>query len=470
MDKKIHTFGTITYEITTPDKDVGLLTKFDELLSVSYNQTLPEGSSSTLSITNNNNNDEKEKEYTEHKNQIVKNIYCCGYTDPTPIQKLAIPFIISGKDMIMQSPSGTGKTATFTIGTMMRIMPNSGGIGMIIANTHQLAKQIYETFKMLDNKNEYYPVLCVGGLGKDLLPGDKKKLFQKHYEELEKSNVIIGTVGAIYDKIKKNKIKRDNVKMCVVDEADKIMNDIYEKDKDYGDSPNIKQIIQTLPGKGECQIVFCSATFDDMILKDVNQCLGEDTYTKILMTKNNVNLQGIKQFKIDMSNITHVHEDESKFCTLEDIYRCFPAHRAFIFVNSRERGDRLRLEMTKNGFCVDVVHGGMSNKEQEEKLKYLDKGDITALISTDISGRGIDIQHLNLVINYDLPCNQIEDYIHRIGRCGRYGRKGLAISFVNNRKDKAIISHIEEEYSINIENMPDPDKLKEILSDNSSGF
>lgn len=445
METITHSFGSISYEITSIDKGIVPLGKFDELLS------LP------CSVSD------------EHRSSVVKKIYCCGYTDPTPIQKLAIPFIITGKDLIMQSPSGTGKTATFSIGTMLRIMPRTKDIGIIIASTCQLAKQIYDNFKILDNKNEYYPVLCTGGLGKDLLPGDKRKVFQKHYEELEKADIIIGTVGAIYDKIKKNKIKHENIKIFIMDEADKLISDIYEKDRDYNDSPNIKQIIKTLPPKGVCQLVFCSATFDESILKDVDQCLVDD-YTKILMTKNNVNLQGIKQFKIDMSYITHVNEDECKFSTLEDIYRCFPAHRAFIFVNSRERGEKLRVEMTKIGFCVDVVHGGMSNKEQEEKLKILDKGEITALISTDISGRGIDIQHLNLVINYDLPCNKIEDYIHRIGRCGRYGRKGLAISFVNNRRDKAVIANIEEEYKINIENMPEQDKLKDILDDNTSGF
>lgn len=445
MEKKTHTFGSISYEVISAE-NINSINTFDDILKI-------------------------ETSDNEQKESVVKNIYKLGFTEPTPVQKLAIPYIISGKDLIVQSPSGTGKTGTYIIGTMMSVLPHSNknkkdkSIGIILANTHTLAKQIYDVFRLLDSNKEYLPTLCVGGLGKDLLPGDRKKLFHKLDEELSKADIIIGTSGRIHEKIMKKKIDSKNIKIFIIDEADKIMNDAIDDDSG---NEFMKGIMQSLPAKGECQVVFCSATFDEDILIDMKKQLSEN-HTTILMSKDNVNLQGIKQCKIDMSNID-AHEDEAKFNTLEDIYRCFPAHRAFIFVNSRERGDKLRVEMTKIGFCVDVLHGGMSNKEQEEKLKLLDKGEITALISTDISGRGIDIQHLNLVINYDLPCNKIEDYIHRIGRCGRYGRKGVAISFVNNRRDERTIRAIEEEYSIKIEDMPDPDKLQNILEDKKSGF
>jgi len=246
--------------------------------------------------------------------------------------------------------------------------------------------------------------------------------------------VISGTPGRLYDMIRRRALKTKSVKMLVIDEADEMLNRNFKE--------QLYDIYRYLPPK--TQVVLISATMPVEVLEMTTKFMNDPV--KILVKRDELTLEGIKQFFVA------VEKEDWKFDTLCDLYDILTITQAVIFCNTKKKVDWLTAKMREANFTVSAMHGDMPQKERDEIMNEFRSGKSRVLIATDVWGRGLDVQQVSLVINYDLP-NSRELYIHRIGRSGRFGRKGVAINFVKN-DDIRILRDIEQFYGTQIDEMP----------------
>ena len=359
------------------------------------------------------------------KEELLRGIFSYGFENPSPIQKKAIPVMNSKKDLIAQAQSGTGKTGAFTIGVLNNIDVTSNTIQAIIINpTHELSNQNFNVMKELSNYMNINIQLVVGGTS-----------VSKCKSDLEKNpHVVVGTPGRILDMIQKRYLETKNIKLLIFDEADEILS--------YGFKESIYNIIKFIPV--ETQICIYSATMPNEIVELTNKFMREPE--KILVQKENLTLDGIIQFYI---NVKH---SDWKYDTLIDIYETINVSQCIIYINSKNRLIDICNGLKDKGFPVECIHGDLSSDLRKSIMEEFKSGKLRMLLSTDLLSRGIDIQQLSLVINYDLPIEK-ETYIHRIGRSGRYGRKGVSINFVTDR-DYDKLKELQSYYNTKIEEMP----------------
>lgn len=363
---------------------------------------------------------------------ILRGIYSYGFTDPSPIQKLAIKPFIDERDLIIQSHSGTGKTATFMISILNRINPELKNTqAVVVAPTRELAKQIYSVYQSLSNYTDITGYFCIGGSLRN----------KYNYNEDINQHIIIGTPGRVSDLIGKNIIKTNNVKMLVIDEADDVLSISFQK-----------QLVKIFDSLSEStQLCLFSATIPSELFILTDKMLKNPL--KILVKDDELSLKGIQQYKVYLGNT-----DEYKYATLCDLYNRISIGQAMIYCNKRYIVDELTNKLREDNFSVSQIHGEMQQKEREQVMQQFRDGITRILISTDVLARGIDVQQVSLVINYDIPKDP-DTYIHRIGRSGRYGRKGIAINFETNR-DRNSLKSIEMAYNIKVETLPnDIEKL-----------
>lgn len=363
---------------------------------------------------------------------ILRGIYSYGFTQPSPIQKLAIKPFIDERDLIIQSHSGTGKTATFMISILNRINPELKKTqAVVVAPTRELAKQIYSVYQSLSNYTDITGYFCIGGSLRN----------KYNYNEDINQHIIIGTPGRVSDLIGKNIIKTNNVKMLVIDEADDVLSISFQK-----------QLVKIFDSLNEStQLCLFSATIPSELFILTDKMLKNPL--KILVKDDELSLKGIQQYKVYLGNT-----DEYKYATLCDLYNRISIGQAMIYCNKRYIVDELTNKLREDNFSVSQIHGEMQQKEREQVMQQFRDGITRILISTDVLARGIDVQQVSLVINYDIPKDP-DTYIHRIGRSGRYGRKGIAINFETNR-DRNSLKSIEMAYNIKVETLPnDIEKL-----------
>ncbi|KAF2682676.1 P-loop containing nucleoside triphosphate hydrolase protein [Lentithecium fluviatile CBS 122367] len=246
--------------------------------------------------------------------------------------------------------------------------------------------------------------------------------------------VVVGTPGRVQDMIQRRVLKTDHMKMFVLDEADEMLS--------RGFTEQIYDIFQLLPQS--TQVVLLSATMPQDVLEVTTKFMRDPV--RILVKKDELTLEGIKQFYIA------VEKEDWKLDTLSDLYETVTITQAVIFCNTRRKVDWLTDKLTARDFTVSAMHGDMDQAQRDVIMKEFRSGSSRVLIATDLLARGIDVQQVSLVINYDLPANR-ENYIHRIGRGGRFGRKGVAINFVT-AEDVRMMREIEQFYSTQIEEMP----------------
>ncbi|EJS44301.1 fal1p [Saccharomyces arboricola H-6] len=362
------------------------------------------------------------------KDDLLRGIYSYGFEAPSSIQSRAITQIISGKDVIAQAQSGTGKTATFTIGLLQAIDLRKKDLqALILSPTRELASQIGQ---VVTNLGDYMNVNAYAMTGGKTLKDDLKKI-QKNG-----CHVISGTPGRVLDMIKRQMLQTRNVQMLVLDEADELLSDTL------GFKQQIYDIFTKLPKN--CQVVVVSATMNKDILEVTRKFMNDPV--KILVKRDEISLEGIKQY------VVNVDKEEWKFDTLCDIYDSLTITQCVIFCNTKKKVDWLSQRLTQSNFAVVSMHGDMKQEERDKVMNDFRTGHSRVLISTDVWARGIDVQQVSLVINYDLP-EIIENYIHRIGRSGRFGRKGVAINFIT-RINSTKLKEIEKFYSIKIKPMP----------------
>ncbi|KAF7488632.1 Eukaryotic initiation factor 4A-III [Sarcoptes scabiei] len=356
---------------------------------------------------------------------LLRGIYSYGFDKPSAIQQRAIRPIIRGRDVIAQAQSGTGKTATFSIGVLQSIdIQTRETQALILAPTRELALQIQKVILAL---GEFMNVQCHACIGGRALGEDIRKLdYGQH--------VVAGTPGRVFDMIKRRNLRTRSIKLLVLDEADEMLNKGFKE--------QIYDVYRYLPPF--TQVVLLSATLPHEILEITSKFMTDPI--RILVKRDELTLEGIKQFFVS------VEHEEWKFDTLCDLYDTLTITQAVIFCNTKRKVDWLTEKMKEVNFTVSSMHGDMPQKERDQIMKEFRQGKSRVLITTDVWARGIDVQQVSLVINYDLPNNR-ELYIHRIGRSGRFGRKGVAINFVKT-DDIRILRDMEQYYSTQIDEMP----------------
>jgi translation initiation factor 4A len=356
---------------------------------------------------------------------LLRGIYGYGFEKPSIIQNKAIPVLMSGKDVIAQAQSGTGKTGAFSIGSLSRIDTSLKQTQLIVLSpTRELAEQSFNVMKELSSYTNITFCKVVGG----------NRVSDCISELRNDPHVIVGTPGRIIDMISKRHIFTDRLKMVVIDEADEMLSQGFQE--------MIHRIFQSIPR--ETQVGLFSATFPDELLEITKKFMNEPE--RILVKKEQLTLDGIQQFYI---NVRH---NNWKYDVLTDIYNTINIAQCIIYINSKNKLNQIYQNLIHDDFPVGIIHGSLMTNERESIMNKFRQGEIRILLSTDLLSRGIDIQQLSLVINYDLPI-QKETYIHRIGRSGRYGRKGVAINFVTDR-DITDLEEIKSFYNTNIEEMP----------------
>mmetsp|Transcript_25682 Transcript_25682/g.40424 ORF Transcript_25682/g.40424 Transcript_25682/m.40424 type:complete len:404 (+) Transcript_25682:87-1298(+) len=359
------------------------------------------------------------------KEDLLRGIYGYGFERPSAIQQRAIRPIVQGRDVIAQSQSGTGKTAVFSIGALQVLDTTSNETQVLVLSpTRELAEQ---SQKVVLSLGDYMNVQCHACIGGKSIAEDIRRLDYG-------VQVVSGTPGRVFDMIRRRNLRTTKLKMLVIDEADEMLN--------RGFKEQVYDIYRYLPPS--TQVVLVSATLPQEVLDMTKKFMNEPV--KVLVKRDELTLEGIKQFFVA------VEREEWKFDTLCDLYDTLTITQAVIFCNTKRKVDWLTGKMREANFTVSSMHGDMPQRERDAIMEEFRSGASRVLIATDVWGRGLDVQQVSLVICYDLPNNR-ELYIHRIGRSGRFGRKGVAINFVKN-DDIRVLRDIEQYYSTQIDEMP----------------
>jgi translation initiation factor 4A len=359
---------------------------------------------------------------------ILRGIYGYGLEIPSPIQSKAILPVIQGYDVIAQAQSGTGKTATFTIASLARIDLNLREEQiLIVAPTRELVQQIVNVINNIG-------VFMEGLLVKIVLGGgsisDDIDYFKRNAPQ-----IIVGCPGRMLDLLKRRVIHTSNIKSLILDEADELLSSDFRN--------QMQEIIGKLPHS--VQIALFSATLPEPI-KEVTTAFMNNP-VEIYVKQEQLTLEGIKQYCVA------IHHHQQKYETLKDLYSSISVAQCIIYCNSINRVIELYDNLTRDGFAVSCIHSNLSKEERETAFNDFRKGSSRILISSNVTSRGIDIQQVSVVINYEIP-HDVSNYLHRIGRSGRWGRKGVAINFITPQDVKKM-RFIEEYYSTEIQELPE---------------
>ena len=367
-------------------------------------------------------------EVLDLKPNLLRGIYAFGFEKPSSIQQKALCPMTSrpAKDIIAQAQSGTGKTGAFVTGILQIIdTKNPVTQALILAPTHELAGQ---TKDVMDNIGRFLKVktqLLVGGTS---VEKDKQLLTE------ETPHVVIGTPGRVHDMFRRKYLNSNTLQILVIDEADEMLSSGFKE--------QMYKIFQYTPN--EIQIGLFSATMPTDLQELTDKFLRHPI--KILVKAEQLTLQGIAQYYINLE------DDLQKYETIKDLFSSLTVSQAIIYCNSTRRVDDLQEAMTSDNFPVKKIHGKMPDEERKAVHREFKAGGCRVLITSDLFARGIDVQQVSIVINFDIPRNE-HTYLHRIGRSGRWGRKGIAINF-QTKHDASRLKKFEEYYQTQITEMP----------------
>ena len=359
-------------------------------------------------------------------NELLRGIYSYGFEKPSEIQRKGVVPIALGRDLIAQAQSGTGKTGTFTIGSLARVDVAVKHVQVLcLVPTRELAQQI-----------EIVAATIGSAMGVKTYAAMGKTPVREDIRCLDRGvQFLVGTPGRIYDLMNRRAFTTEHMKVIIVDEADQMLEDRF------------REQLQCIFGLGFPSGVRCalfSATMNEDVVEFAEKLLNNPV--RILISPEEVNLKGITQYRVDLDR------EDWKFEVLLDLYKNLNITQALIYCNKRQKAEWLAEKMTAAGFPITCIHGDMEVRDRMDRMTAFRKGDTRVLISTDLLARGIDVQQVSLVINYELP-PQIENYIHRIGRSGRYGRKGTAINLLCS-DDMRTMAELERYYKITVAQLP----------------
>lgn len=359
------------------------------------------------------------------KADILRGVFSYGFERPSPIQQRAIRPIMKGRDVIVQSQSGTGKTSVFCLGALQAVdFQISEPQVLLLSPTRELAEQSAKVCRALGDYVSVKVHSCVGG-----------KSVKDNVQALKKGvQIVSGTPGRVLAMIQQKHIPMQRMKMLVIDEAD----EMFTK----GFKANVYSVHRYSPPK--VQVVLVSATMPEEVLEMTEQFMKSPF--RLLVKRSEVSLDCIKQFYVN------VGQEKWKFDTLCDLYDSMTVTQAVIFCNNKKKVDWLTSQMRAANFPIASIHGDLPQKDRDRIMEDFRVGRVRQLIATDLIGRGVDVSQVSLVINYDIPTSK-EFYIHRIGRSGRFGRKGVAINLVKDEEEDLLLD-IQKFYATSIDEMP----------------
>ncbi|MDP2216848.1 MAG: DEAD/DEAH box helicase [Methanolobus sp.] len=337
---------------------------------------------------------------------VLKSIKVMGYIEPTEIQVQAIPLIMQGKDIIGQARTGTGKTAAFGIPLVEMVDKKKRALqAMVLCPTRELAVQIADELKKIALLTEGLSITAIYG----------GRAMGQQTQELESgAQIVVGTPGRVIDHIQRGAINMDSVMIMVLDEADEMLNMGFRED--------IEKVLELTPR--ERQTLLFSATMPKTILKLTDEYMREPEHIKV--AKKEMTVPGVEQFYFEI-------KESSKIEVLHRMIDVENIQSALVFCNTKKEVDKVLVKLRSHGHSVEALHGDIRQNLRERTVDKLRDEDISILVATDVAARGLDIENIEVVFNYDLPL-EIETYVHRIGRTARAGRPGLAYSFVTKNE------------------------------------
>ncbi|KAI6025901.1 P-loop containing nucleoside triphosphate hydrolase protein [Pisolithus orientalis] len=363
---------------------------------------------------------------------LLKGVYALGFSKPSKIQERALPLLLSNppQNMIGQSQSGTGKTAAFVLTMLSRVdFSKNKTQAICLAPSRELARQIMSVVVAMGKFTSVQTEYAI----KDNLPKDVSRIT---------AHIVVGTPGTMIDLLRRKVIDSSEIKVFVLDEADNML------DQD-GLSDQTLRVKNMLPRQPTPQIILFSATFPDHVRNFADKFAPKAN--KIELQKEELSVEGIRQFFMDCKNAEH------KYDILVSLYQLLTIGQSIIFCQHRHTADRIAQRMTAEGHKVASLHGAKDASERDSIIDSFREGREKVLITTNVIARGIDILQVNMVVNYDLPLMNerggqhsidstpdIETYIHRIGRTGRFGRKGISINFVHDQRTWQQMEAIEK--------------------------
>jgi len=365
---------------------------------------------------------------------LLRGIFAYGFENPSPIQKKAIKPMMKKKDIIGQAQSGTGKTATFTIGALSNVnLEEKYPQVLVLSPTRELSIQTANVFRGLGNMMDDLRVqILIGGCSIDEDVDNLKK---------NSPHVIVGCPGRVYDMIRRNTFSAKKVKLVILDEADEMFSTGF-KEQVYNIFQNFNKDIQ---------VALFSATLPSYIYSITKKLMRDPV--RVSVKAEQLTLEGISQYYVA------VEDDKQKYATLKDLYAVISLSQCIIYCNSVKRVSDLYDAMIEDGFPVCRIHSGMEKADRDNAFAEFRTGKYRVLISSNVTARGIDIQQVSVVINFDIA-KCVHTYLHRIGRSGRWGRKGVGINLIT-RRDISKMKEIEAHYSCQIQEMPSTlDKLE----------
>lgn len=349
---------------------------------------------------------------------LLNSIKACGYETPTPIQEKSIPIILMGRDVLGSAQTGTGKTASFTLpmidildaGRAKARLPRS----LILTPTRELAAQVSESFDQFSQNHGLTKALLIGGVSF----GEQDALLDRG------ADVLIATPGRLLDHLERGKVLLRDVKILVIDEADRML--------DMGFIPDVEKITKLLPKIR--QTLFFSATLNKTIYKISENFVINPKIIEI--SPESSTAETVEQY---VCKTTPRKKQE----TLRHLITAENVANAFIFCNRKRDIASLKTSLERNGMAAECLHGDMSQSARNAALGRFKNNEVKLLVASDVAARGIDVAGLSHVFNFDVPSNP-EDYIHRIGRTGRAGNSGRAFSLIANDDDKSALSSVEK--------------------------
>ena len=361
------------------------------------------------------------------KEDLVRGIYRVGFEKPTPIQGMAITPIVNGVDLIAQAQSGTGKTGSFTIGALQRVdIASRTTQVLILAPTFELVKQISSVVSSLGS--------AMNGLVVKTLVGGTSVADDSNELRNNCPHVVIGTAGRVYDMIRRGNLKTEHIKLFVLDEADEMLSrgfkeQIYDIFRYFNDNVQVALFSATMP--------------EDMLTLSAKFMRNP---VSITLKPEELTLECIQQYYVALQS------DANKYDALKDLFAFLAVSQCIIYVGTVKRVEDLYNAMIADDFPVCCIHSAMDKSERDKSLQSFRKGTFRVMISSGVTARGIDIQQVSTVINFDMT-RSYETYLHAIGRSGRFGRKGLAINFVT-KQDIDFMRRLEKHYNITINELP----------------
>jgi len=358
---------------------------------------------------------------------LLRGVFGHGFEKPSAIQMKAVVPIKEKRDILAQAQSGTGKTGAFLIGSLSRLDESLKKPQiLILVHVHELAAQIAKVASAIGTNMKLNVLCAIGG-----------NPLRDDIREIENgAQLIVGTPGRIFDLMNRNVLSTNDIRVLIMDEADQMLKDLF-----------YKQVMCILE-KGfpsQTQVALFSATMPESVIAVANKILQNPV--RILIPPTAVRLEGIQQFCITLDR------EEDKFECICDLYKNLNISQAVIFCNTRKSAETLVRKMADAGYPITCIHGELTKPERAQRMKAFLSGDCRVIVSTDMLSRGIDVQQISLVFNYEVPTD-MESYIHRIGRAGRFGRKGTTINMVIPAEE-AMMKDICQLYNIKQEFLPE---------------